>query len=235
MVTIGGSTGRKRAYEDFNQPIEEMTSARIHSSTWKNKGWRGNRDKIREIIDEDDDDDEEKEEEDHDEFEDMLHSNIFVTFCTSETEPDDNSSSRLDFSTSYRKSYLPKTYNQRNYVHKLRNMGQSILFALGPAGCGKTMFACFAAIEALREGIVDKIVITRPIVTADETLGHLPGTIEDKFEPWVVAIKESFKNCSSSSYVNELIRYNLHIPLKLQHFINMILTHLFGFSLLLSF
>lgn len=66
----------------------------------------------------------------------------------------------------------------------------SIIAGLGPAGCGKTFFACRAAVKALASGDVDHIVITRPIVAVDEELGFLPGSIRDKMDPWVRPIMD---------------------------------------------
>lgn len=60
-----------------------------------------------------------------------------------------------------------------------------IVVGVGPAGCGKTLFACQAAVQALVTGSVDRIVMTRPLVSVDEDLGFLPGTMENKMGPWV--------------------------------------------------
>jgi len=62
---------------------------------------------------------------------------------------------------------------------------EKIVVGVGPAGCGKTLFACQSAVEALVSGSVDKIVMTRPLISVDEELGFLPGTMENKMEPWV--------------------------------------------------
>ena len=56
----------------------------------------------------------------------------------------------------------------------------------GPAGTGKTLFACVQAIIYLEKKIVDKIVLTRPTITIDkEDFGFLPGTLEQKMDPWL--------------------------------------------------
>ena len=62
---------------------------------------------------------------------------------------------------------------------------EKIVVGIGPAGCGKTLLACQSAVEALVSGSVDKIVMTRPLVSVDEELGFLPGTMENKMGPWV--------------------------------------------------
>ena len=86
---------------------------------------------------------------------------------------------------SYFKNYLPKTYNQHLYLDKLQNNNIPIILGLGPAGTGKTLFACINAIDKLKNNEIDKIVLTRPIVTVeDEELGFLPGNIARKMDPW---------------------------------------------------
>jgi phosphate starvation-inducible PhoH-like protein len=68
-----------------------------------------------------------------------------------------------------------------------------IIVSTGPAGCGKTMFACKAAAERIQNGQVQKIIVTRPAVSADEELGFLPGKLEKKMEPWIRPMMEIFE------------------------------------------
>ena len=80
---------------------------------------------------------------------------------------------------------IPRNRHQEDYIANLLNPTQSITFATGPAGTGKTMLAVLAAIKALKEGIVTKIVVTRPAVGVDgEKHGFLPGDLNQKMEPW---------------------------------------------------
>ena len=80
---------------------------------------------------------------------------------------------------------VAKTLNQEDYIDLLLNEDLKIVFATGPAGTGKTMLAMMAAIKAFKEGLVSKIVLTRPAVGVDdEQHGFLPGTINEKMEPW---------------------------------------------------
>ena len=80
---------------------------------------------------------------------------------------------------------IPKTLNQENYITQLIDDQKRIVFAIGPAGTGKTMLAMLAAIKAYKQGQVDKIILTRPAVgTDDERHGFLPGDINAKMEPW---------------------------------------------------
>ncbi len=80
---------------------------------------------------------------------------------------------------------LPKTLNQETYINLLTDPDKIIVFATGPAGTGKTMLAMLAGIKALKEGVINKIVLTRPAVGVDdEKHGFLPGDLNAKMEPW---------------------------------------------------
>jgi phosphate starvation-inducible PhoH-like protein len=74
--------------------------------------------------------------------------------------------------------------NQRQYVQKLEDEGNSIVVAIGPAGTGKTMLAVQYGIKLFQEGEVEKIIVTRPAVSVDEDLGFLPGDLNEKMAPW---------------------------------------------------
>jgi phosphate starvation-inducible PhoH-like protein len=82
--------------------------------------------------------------------------------------------------------------NQKSYLSKLYSETTSIVFAIGPAGTGKTMLAVQYGIKLFQEGIVDKIVVTRPAVSVDEDLGFLPGTLNEKMAPWTRPIFDVF-------------------------------------------
>jgi len=83
-----------------------------------------------------------------------------------------------------RVSLYPRNSNQETYIHKLLDESKSIVFAIGPAGTGKTLLAVQNGIKLFQEGQVDKIVVTRPAVSVDEDLGFLPGTLNEKMAPW---------------------------------------------------
>jgi phosphate starvation-inducible PhoH-like protein len=74
--------------------------------------------------------------------------------------------------------------NQKIYLQKLQDEETSIVFAIGPAGTGKTMLAVQHGIKLYQEGVVDKIIVTRPAVSVDEDLGFLPGDLNEKMAPW---------------------------------------------------
>ena len=79
---------------------------------------------------------------------------------------------------------LPRNISQESYMLQLLDSKKNIVFGIGPAGTGKTLLAVQTAIKQFKEGSVDKIVVTRPAVSADEDLGFLPGTLEQKMAPW---------------------------------------------------
>lgn len=80
---------------------------------------------------------------------------------------------------------IPRTRNQERLVMALLDPDQHIVVTAGPAGTGKTYLAMLAAVKALKEGVCDRIILTRPAVEVEgEKLGFLPGTLEKKMEPW---------------------------------------------------
>ncbi len=80
---------------------------------------------------------------------------------------------------------VPRTRNQEQLVLALQNPDAHIVVTAGPAGTGKTYLAMLAAIKALKEGVCDRIVMTRPAVGVEgEQHGFLPGNLVAKMEPW---------------------------------------------------
>jgi phosphate starvation-inducible PhoH-like protein len=76
---------------------------------------------------------------------------------------------------------IPKSDNQRNYNRVLYSINKPMIFAVGPAGTGKTMLACCAAIQGYNDRTYKRIVLTRPVVSVEEDIGFLPGTMEEKW------------------------------------------------------
>jgi len=74
-----------------------------------------------------------------------------------------------------------------------------ITFLLGPAGTGKTHLACGWAVKAVADARVDRIVVTRPVVEAGESLGYLPGTYADKVAPYLMPIYDSIDKIAGRS------------------------------------
>ena len=102
--------------------------------------------------------------------------------------------------------YQARTHNQKIYVDHLINPNITVLAGIGPAGCGKTLFACNAAVTALKCGIVDRIVITRPLISVDEEeLGFLPGSITNKMDPWTRPIFDILKETFSATQIKYMM------------------------------
>ena len=81
------------------------------------------------------------------------------------------------------KRIAPKTVGQKRYVDAIRS--NTVTFAIGPAGTGKTYLAVAVAVRALQERQVSRLILTRPAVEAGERLGYLPGTLYEKIDPYM--------------------------------------------------
>ena len=86
-------------------------------------------------------------------------------------------------------SVEPKTEGQKKYYQAV--LDNDIVFAVGPAGTGKTYQAVACAVSALKNNFVEKIVITRPVVEAGEHLGFLPGDLKDKVDPYLTPLYDA--------------------------------------------
>lgn len=86
---------------------------------------------------------------------------------------------------------LPRNTAQETYIEAL--LEKRMVFAVGPAGTGKTLLAVLRAIKALREQEITKIILTRPAVSVDEKHGFLPGDLNAKMEPWTRPIFDVFE------------------------------------------
>jgi phosphate starvation-inducible PhoH-like protein len=101
----------------------------------------------------------------------------------------------------------PKSLSQETYLLKLNDPNKMIVFAIGPAGTGKTMLAVQWAVDQLKYGSADKIIITRPAVSVDEQHGFLPGDLNEKMAPWTKPIfdvlSENFNAREIENFVKE--------------------------------
>lgn len=94
---------------------------------------------------------------------------------------------------------------QEEFLNLLENIDIPIIVATGPAGCGKTHLASLMGLKKLHEGVVQKLIITRPAVSVDEDHGFLPGTLEEKMDPWMRPIYDSFYTFYSPQKIASLI------------------------------
>lgn len=85
--------------------------------------------------------------------------------------------------THYGKPLRPKTLGQKSYVDAIRR--NNMVFGVGPAGTGKTYLACAMAVNALKNKEVERIILARPAVEAGESLGFLPGDLQEKVDPYL--------------------------------------------------
>jgi phosphate starvation-inducible PhoH-like protein len=107
------------------------------------------------------------------------------------------------------KNYKPKTQNQENYMECLTDDKNDIVIGVGPAGTGKTLFACLNAISKLKDGSIRKIVITRPVVTVEEEIGFLPGNINKKMDPWIKPLFDLFLEFFTKTELDNFVNSNL--------------------------
>ena len=94
---------------------------------------------------------------------------------------------------------VPLTDNQKLYIDAIDAGGQ--IFGLGPAGTGKSYIPATIAANKLLLKEVDRVIITRPTVSVGKSLGYLPGTLEEKFEPWLGPILQTMKNVMGANDV----------------------------------
>ena len=104
-----------------------------------------------------------------------------------------------------RPQIYPKNLNQETYLLKLRDPEKKIVFAIGPAGTGKTMLAVQWAVEQLQQGAIDRIIITRPAVSVDEEHGFLPGDLNEKMAPWTKPIFDVIQESYNQREINRMV------------------------------
>jgi phosphate starvation-inducible protein PhoH and related proteins len=97
----------------------------------------------------------------------------------------------------------PKTVNQKRYVDAIEQ--HTIVFAIGPAGTGKTYLAMAKAVKALQAKEVKRIILTRPAVEAGERLGFLPGTLYEKIDPYLRPLYDALHDMVDPKSIPELL------------------------------
>ena len=109
-----------------------------------------------------------------------------------------------DILLTYRgRAIRPKTSGQKRYIDAIRT--NTITFCEGPAGTGKTYLAMAMAVGSLKRREVGRIVLTRPVVEAGESLGFLPGTLEEKLDPYVRPLYDALFDMTDRERGNALI------------------------------
>lgn len=100
-----------------------------------------------------------------------------------------------------------KTIGQRQYVDMIRK--RDIVFGIGPAGTGKTYLAVVLAVAALKEGKVKRIILTRPAVEAGESLGFLPGDLQEKVDPYLRPLYDALHDVLGLDQVGKALERGL--------------------------
>ena len=106
-----------------------------------------------------------------------------------------------------KKVLAPKTVNQRRYVDAIEH--HDLTFGVGPAGTGKTYLAVAMAIAALLNKKISRIILTRPAVEAGEHLGFLPGTLQEKIDPYLRPLYDAMFDMIDTEKVEKLVERNV--------------------------
>ena len=106
-----------------------------------------------------------------------------------------------------KKVLAPKTVNQRRYLEAIER--NDLVFGIGPAGTGKTYLAVAMAVSALMNKQVARIILTRPAVEAGERLGFLPGTLQEKVDPYLRPLYDALYDMLDSEHVEKLLERNV--------------------------
>ena len=101
----------------------------------------------------------------------------------------DTSSKILNSIDTWKKTIYPKSDGQKRYLQAINEY--DVIFGLGPAGTGKSYLAVAKAVQFLKKGNIDKIILSRPAVEAGENLGFLPGDMKDKVDPYLRPIYDA--------------------------------------------
>ena len=119
-----------------------------------------------------------------------------------------NPNKQMDlFIDTKKRKIIPRTYNQNEYFKLLNS--KNIVFAIGPAGTGKTYIAVAKAVSALQNGKVNKIILSRPAVEAGEKLGFLPGDLKEKVDPFLRPIYDALYSMLPFEQVEKKIANNV--------------------------
>jgi phosphate starvation-inducible PhoH-like protein len=106
-----------------------------------------------------------------------------------------------------KKSIAPKGMNQRSYVDAMER--NDMVFGIGPSGTGKTYLAVAMAVDALLTKEVSRIILARPAVEAGERLGYLPGTLQEKVNPYLRPLYDALYDVLDSDRVDRFIEKNI--------------------------
>ena len=126
-----------------------------------------------------------------------------VTMLRTETQEHPAEVLSLNILSNRGRTIRPKTVNQKRYVDAIDK--HTIVFGIGPAGTGKTYLAMAKAVQALQAKEVSRIILTRPAVEAGEHLGFLPGTLNDKIDPYLRPLYDALHDMMDPETIPKLL------------------------------
>ncbi|PYX92553.1 MAG: hypothetical protein DMG67_06520, partial [Acidobacteria bacterium] len=106
-----------------------------------------------------------------------------------------------------KRSVQPKSVNQKRYIEAIEN--NDMVFGIGPAGTGKTYLAVAMAVSALVAKQVNRIILARPAVEAGERLGYLPGTLQEKVDPYLRPLYDALYDLLDAEKVDRNLEKNV--------------------------
>jgi phosphate starvation-inducible PhoH-like protein len=124
-------------------------------------------------------------------YDDYYYSSSMGSFVSTTAKPKD--------------TLKPRNPNQEKYLKMLESATHPIIIATGPAGCGKSLWACVQGVRMLQKGAINKLVLTRPAVSVDEEHGFLPGTLEQKMDPWIRPLYDVLYKYYTPKQITQLI------------------------------
>jgi len=101
------------------------------------------------------------------------------------------------------KTIYAKTFNQKTYYNKIQE--NDLVFGIGPAGTGKTYLAVIIGVALLKKNVVRKIILTRPVVEAGESLGFLPGDLKEKVDPYLRPLYDALHDVLGMEQTEKMI------------------------------
>jgi phosphate starvation-inducible protein PhoH and related proteins len=122
-------------------------------------------------------------------------------------QPVPNNTIQFDRGNRENFNIIPRNAAQEEYLDLLTDPSKSIVFAVGPAGTGKTLLAMMAGIQAYRQGTVKRMVLTRPAVGVEgESHGFLPGDLNSKMAPWTQPLFDVIRECYTNEQIEQMIQ-----------------------------
>ncbi len=132
---------------------------------------------------------------------------LAINTVKKEDEKDEFVEEKVILITHRKKPIIAKTKSQVDYVNTIEN--NTITFGIGPAGTGKTYLAVAMAVAYLKQNKVNKIILTRPAVEAGEKLGFLPGTIEEKVDPYLRPLYDALYEMVDADKIKDMLEKNI--------------------------